>query len=66
MAERAAHLVVLDAIIIGEFEDGVRSLVAVAEEDEGIFPIGDVGAADLGHTEVLSIKADATLQIADA
>ena len=66
LAEGRALLVMLDAVIVGEFEDGVRLLVTVAEEDEGVFPVGHVGAAKLGHAKVLRIESDATLQIADA
>src|SRR6185436_5442233 len=45
VAEGAAHLVALDAVVVGELEHGGAVLAAVADEGERIFLIRAVGGA---------------------
>ena len=65
MAESAAEVVPVHAIIISELDRRLLRLRAIADEREREFSIRVIGPAQQAHAQYLSIKADGAFQVAD-
>src|SRR5688572_238202 len=66
MAEAAAQVVALDAVVVGELEHRGAILGVVADEGEGVFLLRAVGGAQELHAEHLGVELHRALQVADA
>jgi hypothetical protein len=56
MPERIALVVALGAPVMGQLDDGVILLVAVADEGEGELAAGEVLLAQQLHSELIAVE----------
>ena len=66
MAVGGAHVVAVDAMVVGEFDFRVLGVGAVADKGKAVLLLGPFGRAQQVHAQHARIKVDGTLQVADA
>ncbi len=66
VAVGGAQVVVIDAVVVGQLEFGLRRVGLEAEKGQAVFLLGAVGGAQQLHADDLGVEIDGALQIADA
>src|SRR5689334_10245261 len=66
VAERAAELVPVYAVVVSELEHGRALLVVVADEGERVFLLRPIGRAQELHAEHLGVEVHRALHVSDA